>query len=545
VNMEKKMCGRKQKDSPPIDAVKHSPVSAYPVKFVDKLIPRLKVFGWIDMHLWRKDGISIVFLIFLYVLQGVPLGLSAAIPLILTNQGITYAQQALFSFTFWPFSLKLLWAPIVDGFYSVKFGRRKSWLVPIQYFIGGMMLWLSYQVEILIVSGEVLILTIIFFLLNFGAATQDIAVDGWCLTMLSKENVGWASTCNSVGQTAGYFLGNMVFLALESVDFSNQWVRPLFGLEKADHGVVTLPKFLWAWGIIFILATSLVALLKNDKKLPNEEFGVLKTYKLLGTIIKKKPVLKYIAILMTCKVAFSVTDGVTALKFVEKGFPKENLALVGTMLMPINILLPLFLSKWTAGPRPMSLWIRAYAPRLIYGYICCYAVYLASIVGEENSERTSGLDYPTWFYISLVLFLMVHQVLVQAHFVSSMAFHAKVSDPVIGGTYMTLLNTVANLGGQWCNTAVLYFVDSLSRFECRKGTNIETVSKSLQHECEAGGGSFVTSYDGYYIEAIVCTTFGFLWLLYTKRHVLYVDSLPTDDWLIKSKRYSALRTEEV
>jgi len=31
-------------------------------------------------------------------------------------------------------------------------------------------------------------------------------------------------------------------------------------------------------------------------------------------------------------------------------------------------------------------------------------------------------------------------------FVPLMAFYAKVSDPVIGGTYMTLLNTISNLG---------------------------------------------------------------------------------------------------
>jgi len=48
--------------------------------------------------------------------------------------------------------------------------------------------------------------------LNFFAATQDIAVDGWALTMLTKENRSLASTCNSVGQTAGYFLGYVVFL---------------------------------------------------------------------------------------------------------------------------------------------------------------------------------------------------------------------------------------------------------------------------------------------------------------------------------------------
>ena len=38
------------------------------------------------------------------------------------------------------------------------------------------------------------------------------------------------------------------------------------------------------------------------------------------------------------------------------------------------------------------------------------------------------------------------QVFVYMIFVAQMAFHAKISDPAIGGTYMTLLNTVANLG---------------------------------------------------------------------------------------------------
>ena len=33
---------------------------------------------------------------------------------------------------------------------------------------------------------DILTLTVVFFMLNFLAATQDIAVDGWALTMLSR-----------------------------------------------------------------------------------------------------------------------------------------------------------------------------------------------------------------------------------------------------------------------------------------------------------------------------------------------------------------------
>lgn len=143
------------------------------------------------------------------------------------------------------------------------------------------MLYLSVTVNSLLQSEggpKVVTLTAVFFMLAFLAATQvdvhcdtdtnmlsdrwihsgrelvslqssngcplfaskDIAVDGWALTMLSRENVGYASTCNSVGQTAGYFLGNVLFLALESADFCNKYLR----IEPKDTGIVTLSGIL-------------------------------------------------------------------------------------------------------------------------------------------------------------------------------------------------------------------------------------------------------------------------------------------------------------
>lgn len=72
---------------------------------------------------------------------------------------------------------------------------------------------------------------------------------------------------------------------------------------------------------------------------------------------------------------------------------------------------------------------------------------------------------PRYFicYSSLVFLL---QVSLYTMFVSGMAFHAKISDPVIGGTYMTLLNTVSNLGGVWPSSLSLWAVDSLTWKTC-------------------------------------------------------------------------------
>ena len=92
----------------------------------------------------QDDRKSIALLLLLYVLQGVPLGLTGSIPLILQSRHVAYKDQAVFSFAFWPFSVKLLWAPIVDSVFSRSVGRRKSWLIPTQYLIGLFIIMLSW-----------------------------------------------------------------------------------------------------------------------------------------------------------------------------------------------------------------------------------------------------------------------------------------------------------------------------------------------------------------------------------------------------------------
>jgi hypothetical protein len=98
----------------------------------------------------KKDLHNIALLMFLYFLQGVPLGLTGSLPFILSSRKVSYADQGTFSFAFWPFSLKLLWAPIVDSVYFRRIGRRKSWLVPMQYLIGIFMLLSAKYVHLLL-----------------------------------------------------------------------------------------------------------------------------------------------------------------------------------------------------------------------------------------------------------------------------------------------------------------------------------------------------------------------------------------------------------
>ena len=295
--------------------------------------------------LLAKDRWSIFLLLILYTLQGIPIGLAGSIPMVLQAKKVGYRQQAVFSFVSWPFSVKLLWAPVVDAIYSRSFGRRKSWLIPVQYLIGGIMIVMSYYINSII--GEegdapnIFVLTSLFFLLFVCAATQDIAVDGWAITMLSRESVGHLSTCNSIGQTVGYFMGYTVFLAFESKEFCNTYLRS----EPQDYGIVDLPTFLFFWGVVFITVTTLVMIFKREKREVYSEVKqtISSAYMQLWSILKLRPVQSYAIFLLTAKVGLAAAENVTGLKLVEAGLPREKIGLIALPMVPVQILLPLFI----------------------------------------------------------------------------------------------------------------------------------------------------------------------------------------------------------
>ena len=97
---------------------------------------------------------------------------------------VSYSSIGVFSLAAYPYSLKLLWSPIVDAVWSPTLGRRKSWILPIQTISGVSMLWLGSVVNKMMESAGdkdgsgIWNFTFWWFALVFLCATQDIAVDG-------------------------------------------------------------------------------------------------------------------------------------------------------------------------------------------------------------------------------------------------------------------------------------------------------------------------------------------------------------------------------
>ncbi|KAK0553842.1 hypothetical protein OC844_006250 [Tilletia horrida] len=501
-----------------------------------------------------SDKRAIALLVVLYLLQGVPVGLAFGTMPYLLKSRVSYSDVGTFAFSTWPYSLKLLWSPIVDSIFvesltvpilgtKLSLGRRKSWIVPFQLIIGAMMYYLGSNVDQLLLTEhpDVNLITLLFFLLVLFAATQDIAVDGWALTLLSQESVGYASTAQTFGLNTGYFLSFTVFLAFNSVEFSNKYFRS----EPLDYPLITLGGYMKFWAFGFLVVTSwLLFMKKEDADDESDDMGVKGVYDIMWRIMKLKHVRSFIIVHLVSKIGFQANEAVTGLKLVEKGFGKEDFALTVLIDFPFQLLFGYLAARWSQGSNALRPWIWAFFGRLAFAVIS---------MGMVAYVPASPIPYS---YFALIILITVASGFASTvQFVGITAFHTQIADPVIGGTYMTLLNTVSNMGGTWPRSFVLKAVDALTVANCQPPTSLkdnpataelwndpalqpagftkECVSDAGQALCASAGGVCVIERDGYYATSAGCVAIGFVLLVgYIIPVCRRLQALPVQEWRV-------------
>ena len=108
----------------------------------------------------------------------------------LREAGVPVTYIGLFSWLGLAYSLKFLWAPIVDAVdvpvLAKRLGRRRAWLITCQLFTAAALVGLGLSDP-----AQGLLWTAVFtFLAAFGAATQDVVSDAWRIDAAPDERQG-------------------------------------------------------------------------------------------------------------------------------------------------------------------------------------------------------------------------------------------------------------------------------------------------------------------------------------------------------------------
>lgn len=143
--------------------------------------------------------------------------------------------------------------------------------------------------------------------------------------------------------------------------------------------------------------------------------------------------------------------------------------------------------------------------------------------------------------------------------VAEMSFFAKITDPLLGGTYMTLMTTITNLGQVWMKTIFLWLIDMLTWKSCGRkaisllesseifnnnstktyfdSTNFNSNScynSSYQNQCTENGGTCETLVDGFFVEIAFGVVFAIFWFYYGGKMIRKLQKLPTKSWHVLS-----------
>jgi len=175
--------------------------------------------------------------------SGLPLALSGSTLLIwMREAGVNLGTIGLFALVGTPYTLKFLWAPLVDAmhlpFFSRVFGRRRGWLLLSQLLLIAAIMLLAATDP----ARSPLFVAVAALLVAATSATQDIVVDAFRVESLpeSEQAAGMAS------YVAAYRIGMLVSTA-----------GALFIVSGFEETGLTRTAS-WMWGYVVMAALVLI-----------------------------------------------------------------------------------------------------------------------------------------------------------------------------------------------------------------------------------------------------------------------------------------------
>ncbi|MCZ8529412.1 AmpG family muropeptide MFS transporter [Alteromonas sp. PRIM-21] len=120
----------------------------------------------------------------------------------LKDEGLSRSAIGLFGIIFATYSFNFLWSPLVDKLKPPLLGQRRGWIFLMQSVVASLCLAMSQ----LTANQDLFYVALIGLLIAIASATQDIAIDGFRIDCIEKEDKDGMSAASSVA-TAGWWTG--------------------------------------------------------------------------------------------------------------------------------------------------------------------------------------------------------------------------------------------------------------------------------------------------------------------------------------------------
>lgn len=170
--------------------------------------------------IWTKQAMWMSFL----------MGFSSGLPLLLswktlqawmTTVNVDLKTVGSVATVFLPYSLKFLWAPLLDRYSIKKFGRRRTWLLISQLSLVFCLIGMAVTDP----ASQTFHMVLWAFALCFFSATQDIVVDAYRRETLNDNELGLGSSVYIYGyRIAMWFSGGLALILAQRLGWQTTYL---------------------------------------------------------------------------------------------------------------------------------------------------------------------------------------------------------------------------------------------------------------------------------------------------------------------------------
>lgn len=233
-----------------------------------------------------------------------------------------------------------------------------------------------------------------------------------------------------------------------------------------------------------MVTTTLIAIMKRETNAPSKvidenlppsnepqelKLSVIQTYKVALKILNNPPMQTFAAVLLTVRIMWADYDGVGFLKFLDSGISNKKMVPLSALSgVPVQLVVSCLVARFAASTTPTRTYVYAIPCRTLLALTGALIIYITPKLIPEDGVA------PNYIYF---VYLGNHILYTFASSTMQLvitAFFIKISDPAVGGTYMTLLNTINNIGWAIPHTVALWMVDVLTWRDCTLSDTLHT-----------------------------------------------------------------------
>eukprot|EP00884_Botryococcus_braunii_P021945 jgi/Botrbrau1/8434/Bobra.0237s0053.1 len=280
--------------------------------------------------------------------------------------------------------------------------------------------------------------------------------------------------------------------------------------------------------------------LLHDDENEEEEVGLKEAYLQLWRVICLPAVQQLAVVLFTYRLFMLPAESAAAFKLLEKGVAKDALAGLVLLQFPCELLSAVVAGRWAAAGSPAKAPPHGFRIRLLMSV-------LTTTLVLYFPEGASSLRAHPLEFLLLGASGLVTSFASTLMFTALGSFFNRISDPSMGGSYLTLLNTIANIGYTMPKLIIFWLMDTLTTRECRALGGAEDASLAglrcpasrgaakTGNPCTDAGGACTVTRDGFYLLAYVAAAVGFLSIHIYARVFPRLEALPLTAWRSKSR----------